>query len=346
MASKSRKMKEKEEKERKERAKIRHEILTERNEGYKRKKAYRQKIYDEAPDERTPEQIEHSEKTMKEVKEFLEDKYVLSKFGNELYPNIVWRRVKEGFRTPREYIRVVEHEVVKEVVKPNKTYSDYLTERDPVPEEVIINGFKDILEEYGIYHLDDYSCRKLFYHIILSIGHYLDNNPEFFLNMSDIHIYREPLARNIFTVVIPQKSYNEENASVEGLYNYFVGGDMDLEALNKTIDTYALSYIEYTEKRRSLRQKARDSYNRFRLMSEIHEEAKEMLKLQKLNGIKVAKSAKKLREEITARRKLENRSKIRKYREEDEAKGLTIKNNHDIIEENKQLEDKNKKGES
>ena len=272
----------------------------------KRIRKARRKAQEEIPDIRTPEQIEFSTNIIENLVKAFKDKFIYAKNGYILYPRLTWTtKAPEGSENVTPYIKSVfvkETEHIKEVYKPNNTYKKYRTERDAVPEQVIMNGFKDILAEYGVTHLDDYTVRKLFYHIFLSIAHYLDVNPEFFLKLTDIDIYREPLVRNVFTVVIPEYSYKEKGKTIDDLYNYFVGGEMDLEALHKTLDVYALSYIEYTEDRRALRDKARDSYIRYRKMCEIADQAKEMLKAQGLTGKGIKKATQELRAKLTKER--------------------------------------------
>ena len=290
----------------KERAEAMRELEQDIKAKKRRIKKARKSAQKEVPDNRTPEQVEFSAKAIEELHDFLKDKYVFSKSGAKVYPRLMWSFKPidgEGVIVPFEkgvFVKETEH--IKEVYKPNKTYKNYLTERDPVPELVIMNGFKDILGHYGISHLDDYTVRKLFYHIILSLAHYLDVNPEFYLKLSDIDIYREPLVRNMFTVVIPEYSYKEKKKTIDSLYDYFVGGEMDFEALQKTLDVYALSYIEYTEDRRSLRDKAKDSFVRYRKMQEILEEAKTRLKQQGISGPGYRKAAEEMRKQIAKER--------------------------------------------
>ena len=322
----------------------------------KRIKRARKDAQKEVPEQRTPEQIEFSAKAINDIFGFLKDKFVYSKRGIKLFPRLNWTvkppENEETFVPFEKNVFVKETEHIKEIYKPNNTYKNYRAERDPVPEQVIMNGFKDILDEYGITHLDDYLVRKLFYHIFLSIAHYLDVNPEFFLKLSDVDIYREPLVRNMFTVVIPEYSYKEKGKTIDSLYNYFVGGEMDLEALHKTLDVYALSYIEYTEDRRALRDKARDSYIRYRKMWEIADEAKAMLKAQGLTGKGVKKATLELREKLTKERAERwKKTRLPKLYEEEQRKldqlsldfdkkDLTNDEDHDIMKENRNSESK------
>jgi len=330
------------------RKELKKEVKQDIKDSRRRKKEFGQRVYDESPDIRTEEQIELSRTVHEEVMAFVKDKFLYSKFGNKMYPHVIWRRFKENRENcPREKIRVVEKEVIREIVKPNKTYYNYADDKDPVPEEVIVNGYKEILAAYGVDFLDDYTVRKLFYHTILSLAHYLDLNPEFYLKLQDLHVYREPLQRNVMTFIIPKSSVVNKGTTVDTLYNYFVGGDMDIEALQQTLDVFALSFIEYTESKKPLRDKARESYNRYKLISELTEQAKEMLRAQGIVGGKGYRTlVNQLRTELREQYRMQQRQRIKKFREEDEQKRLTNDLSCGIIKEQEETteeqENKNK----
>lgn len=321
------------------RKKLKRELKRELKNSRRRMRELSKKVYDEREDVRTPEQIELSDKVHKEVIDFVKDKYLYSKFGNKLHPHVYWVKGKANLdeNKVRESMPVTEKEVIREYVKPNNSYYTYADEKDPVPEEVILNGYKEILSEYCIDHLDEYNIRKLLYHTLLSIAHYLDINQGFYIALEDMHIFREPLKRNVFTVIIPQSSYNNKGTSVESLYQYFVGGDMDVEALQKTLDVFALSFIEYTEAKKSLRDKARESANRYRLLQELTEQAKAMLKAQGISGGKgYRKQLWALRDQLREERRQLNSKHINKKYLTSSEEDLTNEKSCDIIEENEE----------
>jgi hypothetical protein len=156
-------------------------------------------------------------------------------------------------------------------------------------EDVISKGMVKLLEDFGVYSIDEEKALKLFYSIMAHIMYHLDIHPGQYFKLKFIDIVAD---KDNFICVKRNLDYTEDTVDPQMFYNRFCGTAVLKAELESSLDLFAKSFLGIKESKKKQRRNIESLIQQREKLSEEIQQCTDIIrgsKKQKQAVLKVRK---------------------------------------------------------